>query len=93
MGKVELQSIITRNKAIMSADMDGETVMMSIDTSKYYNLGKTGGAIWKILEEPMQAEEIITTLMESYQLTKEQGEKDVLPFLQKMLNQQLISIS
>ena len=40
-----------RRPDVISADMDGEVVMMDIMSGKYYNLGRTGGEIWSLLEE------------------------------------------
>ena len=44
--------------------MDGETVMMDIETGKYYNLGKTGGSIWGILEKPHTVDGIVDEMTE-----------------------------
>lgn len=92
MDLITMKSVIVRKNEILASDMDGETVMMHTETGKYYNLGTTGGAIWNMLAEPLQVERLINNLIEKFNVTKEQCEQDVLPFLQQIYQNGLIKI-
>lgn len=81
---------LTRKMGIMTADMNGATVMLDIETGKYFNLGEVGGRIWELLEAPMSMETLVEKLMQEYDVTKEQCMKDVEPFLAKMLERGLV---
>jgi len=89
---IDIKSTIRRNNEILASDMDGEIVMMQIETGKYYNLGRIGGIIWNMLAEPIEVEEVIEKLVDQYSVSKEQCELDTLPFLQQMQQQGLIQI-
>ncbi len=89
---LDVKSIIVRNKEILASDMDGEVVMMHIESGKYYNLGKIGGIIWNMLEEPLAVEGLIDQLLDLFQVGKEQCVSDTLPFLQQMEQQGLIKV-
>lgn len=80
-----------RRSDIIAADMNGEKVMMDITTGKYYNLGEVGGRIWELLENPLSNEELISKLLEEYDVSAEQCAADVAPFIEKMLSIGLIS--
>lgn len=84
------KSIIERKQNIMASDMDGDIVMMNIETGKYYNLGKIGGLIWNMTEYATSISDLVDKLTNEFDVTKEQCEKDILPFLEKMLEQKLI---
>ena len=92
MGEITLQSIIVRTTGVVAADMDGETVMMSIENGRYYNLGKTGGAIWALSEQPVAVEELIERLLAKYEVTRQQCETDVLAFLQEACQEGLLEL-
>jgi hypothetical protein len=92
MNKITLQSIISAKKEIVAADMDGDTVMMSVEAGKYYNLGTTGGMIWKMLESPISVATLITKLLERYEVTREQCEADVLSFLNEVKKEGLLEV-
>lgn len=92
MKTIQSQSIVTRTLDIVAADMDGEVVMMSVKTGKYYNLGQIGGVIWELIEAPIVVSEIVDRLLDRYDVTPEQCEADVLSFLQSMYEQKLIVV-
>lgn len=76
--------IYQRKEGIMDAKLNDETVMMDITTGKYYNLGEVGGSIWRILERPMTLSALVECLTAEYDVSPEQCEKDVVPFLKQL---------
>jgi len=89
---ITLDSVIARNAEIVTADMDGETVMMSVETGKYYNLGKTGSVIWSLLGEPLSVGALVGKLLDKYDVGREQCEKEVLAFLAETYKEGLIKV-
>lgn len=87
---IDLDTSVVSKKEIVSSDMDGEKVMLSIETGKYYNLGKTGGVIWNLIDKPIKVEEVVQQLMEEYKVGREQCEKEVLSFLMHIYNEKLV---
>lgn len=83
-------AVYKRKQGIMAADMNGEKVMMDITTGKYYNLGQVGGRMWEILEKPRSRAELISALTAEYNVTPEQCDTDIEPFMRKMLEIGLI---
>lgn len=84
------QMVLNRKAGIMTADMNGATVMLDIETGKYFNLGEVGGRIWELLDTPISVEALADTLMQEYEVSKEQCIRDIEPFLEKMLERGLI---
>ena len=74
----------------MTASMNGEAVMMDIETGKYYNLGETGGRIWELLDAPMTILQLKETLMKEYDVTAEQCGEDLEKFLGVLLSKGLL---
>ena len=80
-----------RKDGIMAADLNGETVMMDVETGKYYNIGRVGGRMWELLENPMSREQLVAALTKEYDVSAEQCDKDIEPFMAKMLEIGLIT--
>lgn len=89
--KLSEQSIVQRNNEILTSDVDGEKVMMSIQRGEYYGLGKTGSFIWDHIEEPISIKELICALTEKYEVDKEKCLSDILPFLTDLVEKGLIN--
>ncbi|MDF2844274.1 MAG: hypothetical protein K0R00_2700 [Herbinix sp.] len=90
--EITSKTLITRKEDIMATNLDGEIVMMNIDTGNYYSLGKTGSMIWNILEESMEVRELVNKLMELYQVSEQRCEVEVMNFVKEMLKEGLIVV-
>ncbi len=52
--KISTETIITQIEEIVASDIDGETVMMSIENGEYYGLDDIGSRIWELIEKPVK---------------------------------------
>ena len=84
------RTLLQRKVEIMTADMKGDTVMMDVETGKYYNLGDVGGRIWDLMENPITLSDMADRLTEEYDVTRERCLSEILPFLQSLLERNLI---
>ncbi len=87
---IKADSIVRRNQEIVSADLDGDTVVMSISTEKYYHLGPTGGAIWSLIEKPVTVRAIVKSLTDQYEVGEERCLQETLTFLNEIYDQGLV---
>jgi hypothetical protein len=88
--KLTESTTIQRNHEILTSDLDGEKVMMSIRFGEYYGLGKTGSFIWDQLENPVKIKDLIDAITKKYEVDKEKCEEDIIPFLNDLLDKELI---
>ena len=91
--KITLSSIAQRKTDIVDANIDGETVMMSIENGEYYGLDTVASDIWAMLEMPIQVESICQRLMTDYDVSKETCITDVLQFLNQLQENEIIEVS
>ena len=89
---VALSSVIATSDDLVSSDMDGEIVMMSVDKGEYYGLDETGSRVWTLLETPRQVSELCEILAGEFDVEQEQCERDVLAFLNELAEEELVSI-
>lgn len=75
-----------------STDMDGETVMMDVERGKYYCFNSVGSSIWRLIENPMKVNQIKSVLMEEFEVDEKTCEEEILGFLNRLHNEELISI-
>lgn len=87
---IDLERLIVRTSQNIVSDMDGEKVMLDIESGKYYNLGKVGGAIWDLLEQPITVAQLVDQLMSQYDVERDVCEQQVLAFLKQLSAEGLI---
>ena len=89
---LEKSNIIYRNDEILINEVDGETVMMSIENGTYYGMNPTGNFVWNILDQERSIEEIVNKIIEIFSLTEDQCISDVLPFIQSLIDEKIILV-
>jgi len=90
--QLSIQSVVTRNVNLVTTNIDGEIVMMSIDNGEYYGLDETGTRIWELLETPQPIHQLIQQLLEEFDVAPDECQADTLDFLDELLQKELISI-
>jgi len=93
MTMINRDSIVRKNESIITAELDGKAVMMSIENGKYYGFDEIATDIWESLDAPIAVGELISKLTEKYDVTTERCEESVIAFLTKLYNENLIEIN
>ncbi|MGQ4665903.1 lasso peptide biosynthesis PqqD family chaperone [Metabacillus halosaccharovorans] len=84
--------IVRQGEGNIVSDMGGETVMLSIENSKYYNLGEIGGVIWELLKDPISISNLIDRLLTEYDVEQQDCEEQVMDFIKLLKNEGLLII-
>lgn len=87
---IELDSIVRRNDELLTAEVDGELVMMSIASGRYFGLDDTGRRIWELLVGPVSVAALCEQLVQEYAVDTATCERDVLALLRKMAEHGMI---
>lgn len=74
------------------SEIDSEAVILDIDSGTYYGLNEISNRIWQLLQIPSSEHQLVTTLLEEYEVTKEKATEDLQHFLQNMSNAGLIEV-
>ncbi|MDZ4769546.1 MAG: lasso peptide biosynthesis PqqD family chaperone [Chloroflexota bacterium] len=85
-------STIQRAPDLLATEVDGDLVMLSLRTNKYYGMEVTGSRIWALIEQPTTPEGVIAALMAEYAIDRETCERDTMKFLNDLLKEQLLDV-
>ncbi len=92
MNIINNQSIIQRSNKLVSSNMDGETVMMSIENGEYFGLNSVGSRMWELIENPIKVNTLIELLLDEFDVSREQCEAETMEFLNHLLEKKLLTI-
>ena len=84
---------IAINPQHLVAELDGDVVIMSIDTGTYYGLDAVGACVWKLLEQPRTFADVIDGVVEHFEVDAEVVEKDLTAFLKEMQSEGIVSVT
>lgn len=90
MTELTLQSVVSHTANTPSTEMDGETVLMSIENGGYFALDRIGTEIWSRLEHAISVADLLTAMAERYGCDPDAIENDILDLLRDMAENGLI---
>lgn len=81
-----------QNKEIDSSDLNGEKVMMNLNLGMYFGLNDVGSRIWDFLKEEKALEQIVESLIKEYNVEMEECKVQVQDFLDRLKENELITL-
>lgn len=83
---------LKRGDQVIATDMDGETVMMDIESGSYFALTGSGSHIWASLEKPATLGEITERVREEFDVSGFDNVEDVIAeFVEELFNKELVT--
>lgn len=86
-----IHDVVAKRDDQVEADIGSETLLMRVDSGRYYSVEETGRAIWTIIDGRTPVKAIVEALLEQYDVDRETCEAQTLSFLDDLLAQNLIT--
>jgi hypothetical protein len=93
MSALNLDSTVVHHPGIVAADMDGETVMMSIEAGDYFGLNDVGTFLWEFMAEPAAIKNLCRRVLDSYEVDEATCQTGVLNYVSKLLDRGVIKLA
>jgi len=85
-------TVFCREKEKLSTELDGETIILDMESGNYNQLNQVGSTIWNMLAQPVTFEAILEGVLSKYDTTEEQCKEEILSFLKDLADNNLIKI-
>ena len=90
---VSVDSTVVAAKTQVSADLQGEAVVLGIEKGVYYGLDEVAARVWELLREPRQVSVIRDAIVSEYDVDVATCQRDLLDFLNRLEAEKLIEVS
>jgi Coenzyme PQQ synthesis protein D (PqqD) len=77
---------------VMARTVGDETVILDLASGTYFGLDPVGARIWELMGEGKTFAEICDRMLDEYEVTREELERDTLRLAQELAEQRLINI-
>ena len=88
-----LESRITVPENVLFRDVDGEAVLLNMQTGKYYGLDEVGTRMWAVLAEHGSVEPAFRALLEEYDVADAQLRQDLLHLVDELASRGLLQVN
>lgn len=62
---------------VVHRELDGETIVLSLESGMYYGLNATGSRVWRLIEDGATAAQMIDTISREFSHPQDQVRSDV----------------
>ena len=88
----ERQAPIRIRKDVVFRDLEGEMVLLNLNTGVYFGLDPVGTAVWRLIDGFRSAPEIVAAMTAEYDVEAETCRGDLARFLDDLRANDLIEI-
>ncbi len=89
---ITLETRITIPEQVMYRDLDGEAVILELESGQYFGLDEVGSTMWQRLEEHTQVGAALRALVTEYEVSEEELERDLLEFVGRLAEFKLVEL-
>jgi hypothetical protein len=93
MSEIVDSTIISRSSSVLTAEVNDEVVMMSIEHGHYFGLDDIGSDIWKRLDSPCAFADLVERLAADYDADRATIAADVRVLLERMAAQDVVRLA
>ena len=86
------ESVVVAARDQVSAEVEGEAVILSLADEVYYGLDPVGARIWALLREPRTVAEVRDALVAEYEVDAGTAERDLVELLTEMAARRLVEV-
>ena len=92
----EMDKVYSKTKDIVSREIDNEMILMPIyknntDINEMYTLNETAASMWGLIDGKRTLSDIADEMTKSYEVSKDEIEKDLLEFIKDMKDIKAVS--
>ena len=91
-GEVQPTSTVSLANNHFRANHDGSAIIMSISAGKFFSFDEIGFEIFNAIEQPIRVDQLVADLAQKHNAREDVVMPDVLKFLNKLSENELISV-
>ena len=83
--------IVSKSSATAWRIIEGEAVIISLDTKIFRGLNAVGSRVWELIDGRRSVDEIVEVIVREFDVTREQAAGDVQAFVRELLDKGLVT--
>ncbi len=89
---MNLNQKVTFAETVFAQEVDGEMVLLDMESENYFGLDEVGTSIWQAMQEKETLQEVLALLLEQYEVEAEVLENDLSSFVAKLIESGLVKV-
>lgn len=90
---VSLTAQVVASKNQVSTELGGEAVVLGVEAGQYFGLNEVAARVWSLVQAPIAVSAVRDTILDEYDVSPTDCERDVLELLNDLADKGLIDVS
>jgi hypothetical protein len=90
--KISLESTIEISGDVVSRELEGEAVILNLESGTYFGLDVVGTRIWSLLQEDGSLRRAFEEVLQEYEVAPEKLEGDILRLVEELRSKGLVRL-
>jgi ornithine carbamoyltransferase len=90
---MNLNQKVTFADTVFAQEVDGEMVLLDMNSENYFGLDTVGTDIWHAMQGKESLQEVLEVLLDQYEVEEDVLKKDLLDFVAKLQESGLVEVS
>ena len=88
--RFSLQDAVRVSDQVVFRELEGEAVLLNLETGVYFGLNDVGTRIWARLQQDGSLQNVFDTMQQQYSVEPQRLEKDILDLIEQMCAKGLV---
>lgn len=87
------EAVLSKADHVLETVVDSATILLSTKTGKYVTFNESGGAIWSLINGEQSLAEIVTQLVERFDVEADRCKREAHTIVANMLDESLVELN
>ena len=92
-GKISLQDTVQASEDAVFRELEGEAVILNLQTGTYFGLNESGTRIWNLIQQQVSLEKVLEALQVEYDAAPETLRNDLLQLVGQLQQKGLVRVT
>jgi hypothetical protein len=92
-GRLSLDTRVSQNPEVVSREVEGELVLLDLESATYFGLNQVGSRVWTLVSELGSLRKVCEAMEREYAVPREQLERDVLSLARELRDKGLLVVA
>jgi hypothetical protein len=89
---ISKSSTVTAAPGQVSSTVEGEAVILNMETGIYYGLNPVGAWVWEAVQAPQTVAQLLDGLVAEFDVDAQRGEQDLMALLEDLAQASLVEV-